>query len=342
MKKILLDCRYLGMSGIGRVLEGYIFASLQEKEYEFYYLGKKELLQGFSIDEKYILQDETYPVSKKGLFITKKVNSFDLFIIPNFIIPFGVKIPVFTLIHDLMFLDFEQTTNGFLDKKIKLYFYKRCIRKSKCIFTVSNFTKERIKYHFKKVKCDIKVVYNGLSQSIRNYDRTSKEKKPYLIFVGNIKKQKGLPILLDALAKVDYNLYIVGNKDNFRTKDESVLNRIRNNSKITFTGKIDDMKLYSLISEASYLIQPSLYEGFGLPPLEALYLGTKPIISDIPVFKEIYKDLDVEFFKSEDSNALAEVIQKKPNVIPEPLDSAVLQKYSFEEAFKVILGELRK
>lgn len=342
MKKILLDCRYLGMSGIGRVLEGYILASIYETEFDFYYLGKQNLLKKYSIDEQHILQDDSYPVSKKGLFVTKKVNDFDLFLIPNFIIPFGIKIPVFTLVHDLMFLDFEQSTNGYFDRKIKLFFYKRCIKKSKRIFTVSHFTKERLEYHFKKIKSPIQVVYNGLSESIRNYVPSSKEKKPYLIFVGNIKKQKGLSILLDALDKLpDYSLYIVGNKDHFRTKDECVLSRISNNPNIKFTGKIDDKALYGLIAEASYLIQPSLYEGFGLPPLEALYLGTKPILSDIPVFKEIYQNLDVEFFKSGDADSLAEVLSRKPSVDPVSLDSLTLKKYSFENAFKMILNEIK-
>ncbi len=52
------------------------------------------------------------------------------------------------------------------------------------------------------------------------------------------------------------------------------------------------------LQNADALIQPSLYEGFGIPPLEAMTLGTQAIISDIPVFKEIYHDFPVRFFKA--------------------------------------------
>lgn len=52
-----------------------------------------------------------------------------------------------------------------------------------------------------------------------------------------------------------------------------------------------------MIAEAKVLVQPSLYEGFGIPPLEALALGTPVIISDIDVFKELYPETLVNFFQ---------------------------------------------
>ena len=65
---------------------------------------------------------------------------------------------------------------------------------------------------------------------------------------------------------------------------------------------IDSKELAELkekLSKAKFLIQPSLYEGFGLPPLQALYSNTNVILSDIEVFKEIYEGFPVTFFKSE-------------------------------------------
>lgn len=57
---------------------------------------------------------------------------------------------------------------------------------------------------------------------------------------------------------------------------------------------------------ASMLIQPSLYEGFGIPPLESLFLGTPVVLSNIPVFKELYANLDVCFYDLESTHQLAE------------------------------------
>lgn len=58
-------------------------------------------------------------------------------IIPNFIIPFGIKIPVHSVMHDLIFLDVKETVNGKIDYKIKKYLLKRAMKKSKSIACVS-------------------------------------------------------------------------------------------------------------------------------------------------------------------------------------------------------------
>ena len=77
-----------------------------------------------------------------------------------------------------------------------------------------------------------------------------------------------------------------------------------NYNDLIFTGKVDDKTLKKIMSEAKVLIQPSLYEGFGIPPLESMYLGTPVILSDIPVFKELYSDFPVTFFHVNDVNDL--------------------------------------
>jgi len=73
------------------------------------------------------------------------------------------------------------------------------------------------------------------------------------------------------------------------------------------------------LAESALLIQPSLYEGFGLPPLEAMILGTHAMISDIPVFREIYSDFPVVFFKAGDSNDLKNKKLELMHTITEPL-----------------------
>ena len=102
---------------------------------------------------------------------------------------------------------------------------------------------------------------------------------------------------------------------------------------------MSDEKLLREIASAAVLVQPSLYEGFGLPPLEALYLGTQPIISDIPVFKEIYGDLPVVFFKTNDVYDLSEKIihiSEKKDI--EQADHE--QRYSYRNFSKTLLKQL--
>ena len=111
------------------------------------------------------------------------------------------------------------------------------------------------------------------------------------------------------------------------------------NPNIKFTGRISDEELFNYLSKAKFLIQPSLYEGFGLPPLEALYLETKPIISDIDVFKEIYSNLDVEFFKAGDRDSLLEKIKSTNSIVDTNKNTS--ENYSYKKGIETIVEAIK-
>ena len=308
--KIAIDCRYLGKSGIGRVCQG-ILDHLDYNEHEYFLIGNEEKLRAYS--PAYIIPNDGNPFSPKGLFsFPKMINQFcDCIIIPNFIIPYGIRIPVYSVMHDLIFLDLPKiTTKGFLDYRIKKMLLKRCMKKSVRIACVSGFTKSRCEHYFPKYAGKCYVNYIGLSEEVLNFDTSGIEKTNSIIYVGNVKPHKGLKTLIDAfhmLPKGMYRLKIIGEKEGFLVgmKEEDL-----KSDDVIFTGRLSDDQLLREIASAKFLVQPSLYEGFGLPPLEALYLGTQPIISDIPVFKEVYGDLPVIFFKTGDAKDLGNALMK--------------------------------
>ncbi len=305
MKKIVVDCRYLGFSGIGRYLEC-LLENFDFNKFEYILWGKKELIEKYT-NCKYIYDDKS-PFSVKGLLKspTKEINKADVLFTPNFIIPYGIKIKCEIILHDVIFLDVPSLNNGFKDSLIKKLLIKRGIKKAKIIYIVSNFTKERITHYFKKQTNKIDIIYADVSKKFKEYNKTF-DKEDYVIYVGNIKENKGLKYLLEAFKEINkYKLVIIGNKDNFRSYDKNVLNV--DNPNIEFTGYVSDEVLLEKIAKAKFLIQPSTYEGFGLPPLEAMYLGTKPIISDIEVFKEIYDEFDVIYFENKNPNSLRDLI----------------------------------
>ena len=302
--KIAIDCRYIGKSGIGRVCEG-ILDHLDYKAHVFYLIGEKDKLWRFC--DAHIIDDCSDPYSSKGIMsFPKQLNRIcDCLIIPNFLIPYGVKIPVFSVMHDLAFLDVKSTTRGFLDRSIKKFLLKRCMKKSKRIACVSEFTRSRCEHYYSRYINKCYVNYNGLSNDIlESSPGKFEEKENTLIYVGNVKPHKGLPTLLSAFAKLEDDtctLKIIGEKDLFLTGLKLDERAYKN---VVFTGRISESELINEIKRAKFLIQPSLYEGFGLPPLEALWLGTKPIVSDIPVFREVYSGMDVTFFRVEDVDDL--------------------------------------
>ena len=316
--KIAIDCRYLGGSGIGRFLKG-ILANLDFNKNEYYLIGKEKDIKDYPA--KKLLFNDSSAFSIKGILkINKEVNECDIFFSPNFIIPYNVKIKCITVLHDIVFLDMPKINANYIEYKLKKHLLKRCMKKSSHVFTVSNFSKERISYYFKKYETKLSYAYTGVDAVFKKYEKEEAlEKENYIIYIGNIKENKGLKTLLEAFKKLrndnsDLFLYLIGDKDSLKNKDDS-LTPYFDLEGIKFTGKISDEELLNLERKAKFLIQPSLYEGFGLPPLEALYLKTKPIISDIDVFKEIYSDLDVDFFKVNDSDDLVMKIKNSNPVV---------------------------
>lgn len=347
--KIAIDCRMIGSGGIG----SYISALLPffTENFDCLLFGNPDQLRQYERKNVEIEDCTVKTFSLKEIFrfpqiLLKKINSCDIYYSPYCNVPGKIRIPIYTTIHDVVFLDvpgLASKTGTFIRKLCYLY----AVSKSKKIFTVSEFSKERIIYHLKCRK-DVVVTYNAVPEWFINKDeKILEDKKDYLLFVGNIKKHKGLTVLLDAFLEAKKNgfsgsLKIVGNAENFRTNDTEVLQKIQEapENTVQFTGKISDAELKTLYASALRLVQPSFYEGFGMPPLEAMSLGTKVILSDIPVFKEIYRDFPVEFFKTGDKNDLAKKILSINS------DKNILEKipsvYSFERTFSIIKTTLEE
>lgn len=345
MKKIAIDCRMINNSGIGTYLRE-ILPYLLETQNKFLLIGNKEKLKEFlKYENTEILECNIKIFSLQELFLfpIRKINQCDVYYSPNFNIALGIKIPIYLTIHDVIFLDMPELTSK-LGYIIRKFYYKLAYKKSEKIFTVSNFSKKRIEEYLGKEK-KIIVTYNGVSKYILEKPNEEYIKKDYIIFVGNIKKHKGLKTLLKAFELVkewnkELKLVVVGNQSNFKTKDQEIIKVLENkklNKDIIFTGYIDNKKLKKLIAEAKILIQPSLYEGFGIPPLEALVLGTNVIVSDIEVFKEIYNQNEVKYFKVNNVRSLANRILKTLNICPIEYKN---NKYSYLNVAKIIERKL--
>lgn len=315
--KVAIDCRMLTKSGIGVYLENILRYLLDNKNYNFLLIGSEKYLLKYTNNSRCEFQYtdiEVFAISEILFFNCEHINKCTVYYSPNFNFPAGLKIPVLLSIHDLVFLEIPKFTSV-LGRFIRWFYVKRAFEKADVIFTVSKFSRERIR-SILGVEKIIDITYNGLNNALLAFDRSCV--KPifmfdYFLYVGNIKPHKGLSLLLDAYHLVRQSgdsrkLVIIGDYKTFKTKDKHITKQINGDPDIVFTGKIKDEDLYMIMSSASMLIQPSLYEGFGIPPLEALYLGTPVLLSDIPVFRELYASFSVDFFDLSSPDKLAKLM----------------------------------
>ena len=312
MIKIAIDCRMLGMSGVGVFLKNFLdYALSHYSDIYFLLIGTSRLELYSYLDNVTVRTVEIPPFSVKEYFSfpVKEINDCNIYFNPNYNIPSGIKIPICCTIHDLLFWDVKEVSS-LMGRLIRILAVKRAYHLSELVFTVSNFSLSRIRKHLGYKQAV--VTYNALRPVIKRTDTSGPDRK-YIVFVGNVKPHKGLKSLLAAYNEYglhdEYDLMIIGNYQSFKT-DYSEILEYENMHGISFTGKVSDEELLDLIGNAAMLVQPSVYEGFGIPPMEALFMGIPVVLSDIPVFKEIYSDFPVTFFECGNSKSLAEAVRQ--------------------------------
>ncbi|MGE2714634.1 glycosyltransferase family 4 protein [Mycolicibacterium litorale] len=136
----------------------------------------------------------------------------------------------------------------------------------------------------------------------------------YILYVGNTKWHKNLPLLLEAYAQVAQDipqkLVIAGSGESLRGGDDRVAElAARQGDRVVVMGRLDFDVLRSLVASADLLVMPSLHEGAGLPPIEAMAAHTAVLASGIPALRETCGD-GAEYFDPRDHRALAVLLAK--------------------------------
>lgn len=198
-----------------------------------------------------------------------------------------------TTIFDLAFLRHPD----WFSKKY-YYFYKTllpiAIRNSKAILTISNFSKKEIIDLLHVQMNKIHLVYCSVSEVFRGGDETNlaTSKKQYILSVSSIDPRKNFYNLILAFNKLDITgleLMIIGSEHSvFNNRD--LKKAIQSNKNIHFTGYLSDEELVQQYKNAILFVYPSIYEGFGMPPLEAMAFGCPAIVSNTTSLPEVCGD----------------------------------------------------
>ncbi|HKL51653.1 MAG TPA: glycosyltransferase family 1 protein [Wenzhouxiangellaceae bacterium] len=218
--------------------------------------------------------------------------------------PLAVRNQVVT-VHDLVPLDHPEWLNrGFA--RWYGFMLPRLVRRARHVIAISEFTRRRLVETTGLAEDDVTVIHNGVGTRFRPpataARRAMRESlgladNRYLLSVGTLEPRKNLPGLLHAWRQAlprlpgDLELVIAGAPGRASVFADARLDDLP--PRVRLVGRVDDDMLPSLYAEAEWFVYLSLYEGFGLPPLEALACGTPVIVSDIPVFREVTADASI-------------------------------------------------
>ena len=218
-------------------------------------------------------------MSKKNPILLNLTNTAPLFYIKNIV-----------TIHDLAFY----VNPSWFSSSFRNYYnflIPRIARKALKIITVSHTMKEQLASIFKIDINKIEVIYNAVPLSFDKKFNTqvSVEKKHYILTVGSIDPRKNLIKVLEAFnaAQIpNLQLYIIGDKNkNFNFNEE-----LKDSRNIKFLGRVTDEDLLYYYSNSMFFVYLSLYEGFGIPNIEAMKLKVPVLTSNLPVMKEVCRD----------------------------------------------------
>ena len=234
-------------------------------------------------------------------------ENVDLFHIPQNGIgyPFDSDLNVVVTIHDLIPYTMPETVGkGYLNRFLKDM--PNIIEQAKGIITVSEYSKKDILRFFPSISPD-KVYVTPLAtnenfmpipkEACKNYiSKNFKLIDPYILYLGGFSSRKNVKELILAFGKIlkdlktPHKLLLGGSiKDDGEALKDLVLSQDLQND-VLFTGYLDDSILPILYSGAEAFVYPSLYEGFGLPPLEAMSCKTPVITSNLTSIPEVTKD----------------------------------------------------
>jgi glycosyltransferase involved in cell wall biosynthesis len=240
---------------------------------------------------------------------------------PDTMAPLFAKNKVIITVHDLAF---KSLKNAFTWKTTlwKNFITNLSIKKADKIIAITNFVKAEILKYYPNISSKINVVYNGFNDfsrdpiDLNNIDENilSLKDSKYILTVSTISPRKNIDGLIKAFSLIKYSInnykLVVAGKNGWLYENVyKLVDELKLNDRVIFTGGINDNELKFLYKNANLFVYPSFYEGFGLPPLEAMSYGIPCIVSDRTSIPEVVGNGAIEI-DPYDLNGLGDMILK--------------------------------
>ena len=247
-------------------------------------------------------------------------------------------------IHDIYEKLYPKDFITFKEKIKKTYMcnmYSRATKKAEKIFTVSEYSKKQIIENYNVKPEKIFLLFNGWEhfKSVKPDASIFKsfpllQKGNFYFALGNLQKRKNLKWIIEYAKKNPEEQFAISYKPSAQN-DNTELNELNELPNVILLGYVSDDSVKALMQNCKAFVFPSYYEGFGIPPLEALSVGARVIISNAASLPEIYKK-SAYYIDPQNPNVSLSKLLLKP---VEPADK-ILKEYTYKNAAKLLYEQL--
>lgn len=309
-QKILsIDLRWIDSSGVGVYIQGIMPGIVKSlDDISIVGIGNRSRLKQFpwsrAANVRLIdCRAERYSLAEQAQLPFAIPSNTDLFFSPYYTIPLLYRGRLAVTVHDLSHRVVPEIVGNLRKRFYAQIMYRALRKRASVIFTVSNFSKsELLRFTEGPREDNIFPTHLGISPEWYGVSELpTLSTGPYFVCVGNIKPYKNLGRLVEAFLKirdrVPHNLIIVGQSEGLITGESAeFFQRVRGaGDRIHLTGFVSHQELLSLVGHAHALVMPSLYEGFGLPPVEAMAAGVPAAVARAASLPEVCGDAALYF-----------------------------------------------
>lgn len=344
--KILIqaDCLDNQRAGVHHYLKNLLkdlISKYPKDEYTLIRLQKATIgtsINQIAISRPQMILGGTFRLLFKMPKIIRKISP-DLFWSPTHLLP--PFLPKKTLkvvtIHDLTSITHPQF-HTFMNKLGHKLFLKRSLKKADIIICVSNTVATQISQKYNPPG-KVTTIYNGLNKKPKT-SPNSPVTFPYIVYIGTLEPRKNLELLMQTFLKTNlpHKLILIGD---YGWKSEKIHELIKKNpEKIIYKGYLNESEKNNYLVHATCLVYPSIFEGFGLPPLEAMQMGVPVICSTGGALEELYANVAL-CFKPDDHHTLQKhLIDISTNEITRQKYSKLGQEFSTNFSWKKAAEQL--
>ena len=326
--RIGIDCRMLGYSGIGRYIQNLTEGIVDSPDnHEYILFGNEGRLAEIGNPGHVHIKNVMSPVYtfREQLEMPLAARGLSLLHVPHYNVPIFYKGRLIVTIHDVIPILFPQFLSSQRARWYARFILKTAVKKASLIIAVSENTKKDLINHLNVPEEKIRVIYQGVRPEFKKIKDTISLlgcKKRYslpdkfILFVGNIRPHKNVYNLIKAFlelraaGKIPHKLILVGKKDLRFPEIRELFNLIEKNKEdIIYLGDVREEYLVSIYNLSDLFVFPSLYEGFGFPPLEAMACGVAVVAMRSSSLPEVIGDGGM-LIDPDEPDALMNAIEK--------------------------------